>query len=252
MNRNRSISISHLNFTYTYDSGSRTVFKDFSMYAASGSFCCITGPSGCGKSTLLKLIGGFAQPDTGTLLIGDTSSPAPGRDRIMIFQEFDQLFPWMTVMGNLQFPLRHLMRGSSNRDIRERTEQYLNLTGLTNSGSLYPYQLSGGMKQRAAIARALVLEPDIFLMDEPFGSLDQTMRRELQNLVLQISRKTGTTIIFVTHDITEAVYLADTVVVLSGRGELADFVTNPLAHPRNLHSPEAAGLIAKIVALNQY
>ncbi len=250
MSRNRSISINHLDFTYTYDSGSRVVFKDFSLQVNSGSFCCITGPSGCGKSTLLKLIGGFAQPDAGTLLIGDTTRPDPGRDRIMIFQEFDQLFPWMTVTGNLLFPLRHLMRGSSSRDHRDRAERYLNLTGLADSGSLYPYQLSGGMKQRAAIARALVLEPDILLMDEPFGSLDQTMRRELQNLVIRISRETGSTIIFVTHDITEAVYLADTVVVLSGKGEPASSVSNPLAHPRSLHSPEAANLIAKIISLN--
>ena len=174
----------------------------------------VIGPSGCGKSTLLKAIAGFIVPAGGTIAVGGRVSPPPGPDRAVVFQEFDQLFPWRTVLGNVAYPLR--VNGRGRRDATGIARRFLELTNLSHAVDRYPHQLSGGMKQRVAIARALALEPLILLMDEPFGSLDAITRARLQRELREILERTHTTLLFVTHSIDEALILGQRVVVLGG------------------------------------
>jgi NitT/TauT family transport system ATP-binding protein len=174
----------------------------------------VIGPSGCGKSTLLKAVAGFVQPLSGTITAGGRISPPPGPDRAVVFQEFDQLFPWRTVLDNVAYPLR--VNGASRRDAADSARRYLELTRLSRAADRFPHQLSGGMKQRVAIARALALEPQLLLMDEPFGALDAITRQHLQVELQQILDETEVTLLLVTHSIDEALVLGDRVVVLAG------------------------------------
>jgi NitT/TauT family transport system ATP-binding protein len=174
----------------------------------------VIGQSGSGKSTLLKAVAGFIAPVAGAMTVAGRTSLAPGPDRAVVFQEFDQLFPWRNVLENVAYPLR--VNGWRRRDAAARARDYLELTGLTRAADRYPYELSGGMKQRVAIARALALEPVILLMDEPFGSLDAITRARLQRELRAILERTHTTLFFVTHSIDEALILGDRVVVLHG------------------------------------
>ena len=174
----------------------------------------VIGPSGCGKSTLLKAIAGFIEPARGTISVSGRSSLAPGPDRAVVFQEFDQLFAWRSVLDNVAYPLR--VNGRGRREAAESARSFLDLTHLAHAADRYPHQLSGGMKQRVAIARALALEPLILLMDEPFGSLDAITRARLQRELKGILDRTHTTLLFVTHSIDEALILGDRVVVLGG------------------------------------
>ena len=174
----------------------------------------VIGPSGCGKSTLLKAIAGFVEPVSGTISVSGRRSLAPGPDRAVVFQEFDQLFAWRSVLDNVAYPLR--VNGRRRRDAAESARSFLELTNLAHAADRYPHQLSGGMKQRVAIARALALEPLILLMDEPFGSLDAITRARLQRELKGILDRTHTTLLFVTHSIDEALILGDRVVVLAG------------------------------------
>jgi len=199
-----------------------------------GEFVCVLGSSGCGKSTLLRVLAGFERRKSGTLQINGITVDRPDMERIMIFQDFDQLLPWKTVLDNMLFPLRKRYPSASSGELTERARRYLNMTGLNSSDTLYPDQLSGGMKQRAAFARALALDPKLLLMDEPFASLDMKTRASLQQLVLQLWMQTDSTIIFVTHDVNEAVLLADTVYVMGSErsGSLRRY-KNPLRRPRS-------------------
>jgi NitT/TauT family transport system ATP-binding protein len=242
-----SIHVRGVFFSYQGEKGVRKVFEDLNLEIPSGSFCCAVGPSGCGKTTLLKLIGGFIRPDAGSLTIGENPIRKPGRERIMIFQEFDQLFPWMTILGNLIFPLIHSpgKRAGDRRELKKLAQSHLELTGIADCAHLYPYQLSGGMKQRAAIARALMLRPEVLLMDEPFGSLDHELRGELQRLMLRVSRETRATILFVTHDIGEAVLLSDHILKVSKGG--AERLENSLERPRSLHGKGEIAMIARLI-----
>ena len=174
----------------------------------------VIGPSGCGKSTLLKAIAGFIAPVGGTITVAGRETLAPGPDRAVVFQEFDQLFPWRTVLDNVAYPLR--VNGAGRRAATTSARSFLDLTGLAHAADRYPHQLSGGMKQRVAIARTLALEPLILLMDEPFGSLDAITRARLQRELRSILERTQTTLFFVTHSIDEALVLGDRVVVLGG------------------------------------
>ena len=174
----------------------------------------VIGPSGCGKSTLLKAIAGFIRPAGGAISVAGRQSPPPGPDRAVVFQEFDQLFPWRTVLGNVAYPLR--VNGHSRREAERIARSFLTLTNLAPAADRYPHQLSGGMKQRVAIARALALEPLVLLMDEPFGSLDAITRARLQRELRSILDRTETTLLFVTHSIDEALVLGERVVVLGG------------------------------------
>jgi NitT/TauT family transport system ATP-binding protein/sulfonate transport system ATP-binding protein len=203
---------------------------------ASGEFVCMIGASGCGKSTLLRIIAGFEEPTTGLVSIDGKPVTGPGSDRGMVFQDY-ALFPWMTVRQNISFGprQRHLAR----EEIDQTTDEFVRMVGLERFADRYPNQLSGGMKQRVAIARVLANNANILLMDEPFGALDALTREQLQNELLQIWRRTGVTTIFVTHSVEEAVLLADRVLVMSaGPGRIDSDFRIDLPRPRDVSSPE--------------
>jgi nitrate ABC transporter ATP-binding subunit len=201
-----------------------------------GEFVCMIGASGCGKSTLLRIIAGFEEPTTGEVAIDGESVTGPGGDRGMVFQDY-ALFPWMTVRQNISFGprQRHLAR----EEIDKTTDEFVRMVGLERFADRYPNQLSGGMKQRVAIARVLANNANILLMDEPFGALDALTREQLQNELLQIWKRTGVTTIFVTHSVEEAVLLADRVLVMSaGPGRIDSDFRIDLPRPRDVSSPE--------------
>jgi nitrate ABC transporter ATP-binding subunit len=201
-----------------------------------GEFVCMIGASGCGKSTLLRIIAGFEEPTTGEVSIDGKPVTGPGSDRGMVFQDY-ALFPWMTVRQNISFGprQRHLPR----EEIDKTTDEFVRMVGLERFADRYPNQLSGGMKQRVAIARVLANNANILLMDEPFGALDALTREQLQNELLQIWKRTGVTTIFITHSVEEAVLLADRVLVMSaGPGRIDSDFRIELPRPRDVSSPE--------------
>jgi NitT/TauT family transport system ATP-binding protein len=173
----------------------------------------VLGPSGCGKSTLLKAVGGFIKPSFGQISLNGQSISAPGPDRACVFQEFDQLLPWKTVIGNILFPLQ--VAGMATADARERARLYIEKVGLTQFADSYPHTLSGGMKQRVAIARAMAMEPKILLMDEPFAALDALTRERMQEELLTLCSETRSTVLFVTHSIAEAIRIGTRILLLS-------------------------------------
>jgi len=198
----------------------------------------ILGPSGCGKSTLLKAIGGFMAPVTGKITIGGRPVTGPGPDRMMVFQEFEQLMPWKTVLQNTEFPMR--ATGKFGRtEARERAIAMIDRVKLGKFRDVYPHMLSGGMKMRVALARAMALEPSVLLMDEPFAALDALTRREMQEELLGLWEQFRFTVLFVTHSIEEAIFLADRVVVMSpGPGRIDNEYSIDLPRPRDIASPE--------------
>ncbi|WNY28008.1 Bicarbonate transport ATP-binding protein CmpD [Methanimicrococcus stummii] len=209
--------------------------EDINLTVRSGEFVTILGPSGCGKTTLLRIIAGLETYSSGTASLDGELITGPGPKRGMVFQEYS-LFPWKTVLGNVMFG--PLMQGFSKKEAEEKAMSYLNLVGLTEFKNSYPYELSGGMKQRVAIARALANEPEIILMDEPFGALDAQTRNNLQNELLRIWQEEQRTIIFVTHSVDEAVFLSDRIVVLSKRpGKIKKIIEIPIQRPRDRTRP---------------
>jgi NitT/TauT family transport system ATP-binding protein/sulfonate transport system ATP-binding protein len=201
-----------------------------------GEFVCMIGASGCGKSTLLRIIAGFEEPTTGDVAIYGNAIAGPGSDRGMVFQDY-ALFPWMTVRENISFGPRQ--RQLPREEIERTTDEFIKMVGLERFADRYPNQLSGGMKQRVAIARVLANNANILLMDEPFGALDALTREQLQHELLQIWARTGVTAIFVTHSVEEAVLLADRVLVMSaGPGRIDSDFRIDLARPREVSSPE--------------
>jgi nitrate ABC transporter ATP-binding subunit len=201
-----------------------------------GEFVCMIGASGCGKSTLLRIIAGFEEPTTGDVSIDGRPVTGPGSDRGMVFQDY-ALFPWMTVRQNISFGPRQ--RHLPHEEIDKTTDEFVRMVGLGRFADRYPNQLSGGMKQRVAIARVLANNANILLMDEPFGALDALTREQLQNELLQIWKRTGVTTIFVTHSVEEAVLLADRVLVMSaGPGRIDSDFRIELPRPRDVSSPE--------------
>ncbi|MGH7083030.1 MAG: ABC transporter ATP-binding protein [Acetobacteraceae bacterium] len=185
---------------------------DLSVYQ--GERFIILGPSGCGKSTLLKAVGGFLRPVEGSIMLAGRPVSGPGPDRMMVFQEFEQLMPWKTVLGNVMFPMRAARR-VRREEIRERAAAALEKVQLSRFADVYPHMLSGGMKMRVAIARALAMEPEILLMDEPFAALDALTRRQMQQDLYELWRMLRFTMLFVTHSIEEAVTLGSRIVVFS-------------------------------------
>ncbi|MGZ5871969.1 MAG: ABC transporter ATP-binding protein [Bradyrhizobium sp.] len=201
-----------------------------------GEFVCMIGASGCGKSTLLRIIAGFEEPTTGDVSMHGKAITGPGSDRGMVFQDY-ALFPWMTVRQNISFGPRQ--RQLPREEIAKTTDEFVRMVGLERFADRYPNQLSGGMKQRVAIARVLANNANILLMDEPFGALDALTREQLQHELLQIWKRTGVTTIFVTHSVEEAVLLADRVLVMSaGPGRIDSDFRIDLARPRDVSSPE--------------
>jgi NitT/TauT family transport system ATP-binding protein len=209
------VQISHVYLDYVTgrDRGA-TIVEDVSFSIQRGEKFVIIGPSGCGKTTLLKAIGGFLQPRQGQLLVNDKPVKRPGPDRAFVFQDFEQLFAWRTVLNNIVYALQ-VTKHLSRRDATDKARFYLELVDVARAADKYPHMLSGGMKQRAALARALALEPDILLMDEPFGALDAITRNQLQLELNDIWKRTGVTIVLVTHSIQEAVFLGHRVMVMS-------------------------------------
>jgi NitT/TauT family transport system ATP-binding protein len=203
-----------------------------SFDVAAKEFVVIVGPSGCGKSTLLRIAAGLAPPTTGEVVMDGAAVTAPPARLVYLFQQYSKsLFAWRTVLQNVMFPLEATPRAQRSRQ-REQCLQYLRQVGLDGFEDKYPWQLSGGMQQRVAIARALAAEPDVLLLDEPFSAVDALTRMELQSLVLDLWQARGFTAVLVTHDVEEAIFLADRVVVLSGRpSTVAQIVPVPLPRP---------------------
>lgn len=188
--------------------------EDITVDVAAGEFLVLVGPSGCGKSTLLDLLGGLSAPSSGRILLDGSPITGPGLDRGIVFQQY-ALLPWRTARKNIEFGLE--AKGLSAADRRQRSDHYLRLVGLQAFGDRYPHELSGGMKQRVAIARSLAFDPEVLLMDEPFAALDAQTRESLQDELLRIWKATGKTILFITHGIDEAIYLGQRVAVLTSR-----------------------------------
>jgi NitT/TauT family transport system ATP-binding protein len=221
--------------------------QPINITVADNDFVTILGPSGCGKSTLLRIVAGLDSPTTGRVLLDDRPVTRPGPDRGMVFQSYT-LFPWLTVAENVAFGLRE--KGVAQKERQDVSRLWLERVGLTNFADHYPKQLSGGMQQRTAIARALANEPSILLLDEPFGALDNQTRALMQELLLGIWERERKTVLFVTHDIEEAIFLASRVVVMSARpGRIKAEVNVDLAHPRHYTiktSPEFSALKARL------
>ena len=223
----------HLAVRFDRDGKSMPVLEDINLDIADGEFICLVGPSGCGKSTLLNAMAGFLSPTSGSVTIDGEQVQGPDPRRILVFQERG-VFPWLTVEGNIAFGISQLPVAER----KERVAHYVKTVRLDGFENTYPSDLSGGMKQRLQVARALAVNPDILFLDEPFGALDSITRVLMRQELMRIWQSERRTIIFVTHDIDEAVQLADRVLVLSSRpARIQQILTIDLPHPRNISSP---------------
>jgi NitT/TauT family transport system ATP-binding protein len=233
------VSLQGISLSYRTNDGSQLLaLEDINLRVRPGEFLCIVGPSGCGKSTLLHLIAGLHSATSGNVLVDDKTVAGPGTDRILIFQELG-LFPWLTVAENVEFGMK--MKGIVREERREKIEYYLRLVHLAQFKDSYTHQLSGGMRQRVALARALASEPDVLLMDEPFAALDAQTRDLLHDELERIWAETGRTIIFVTHNVREAVRLGDRVALLTFRpGRVKQEYAIDLPRPRHLEDVSVA------------
>ena len=243
------------NVAKTYGRGPKATpaIADVSLTVGDGEFVCVVGPSGCGKTTLLKCVGGLLRPTRGQVLLRGKQVTSPPEEMALVFQEYGRsLMPWASVRNNVLLPLRHKNLGRNER--RALVEEALEAVGLTRFIDHYPWQLSGGMQQRVAIARALAYQPSILLMDEPFASVDAQTRGDLEDLVLRVREEFAVTILFVTHDIDESVYLSDRVVVLThAPTEVKEVIEVDLPFPRDQLAtkelPEFAHLRAHVYRL---
>jgi NitT/TauT family transport system ATP-binding protein len=227
--------------SYAGSGGAAAALRNVTLEVHRREFITVIGPSGCGKSTLIRIIAGLEQPTGGHVVLDDREIEGPGPDRGMVFQAYT-LFPWLTVKQNVMFGPR--MKSTPASVAEPQARQWLDMVGLLKFENAYPHELSGGMKQRVAIARALAGEPSILLMDEPFGALDSQTRAQMQAYLLQIWKQVDLTILFITHDLDEAVYLSDRILVMC-RGEVAEMIENPVPRPRTpeqLFSPEFLAL----------
>jgi NitT/TauT family transport system ATP-binding protein len=228
--------------------GAPWILRDVTLTFERSSFTCIVGPSGSGKTTLLNLVAGFEAPTSGLVALDDAPIAGAGRDRAVIFQDVaNALFPWLTARENVEFGLR--IQGLSRHACRERATAQLATVGLDGHGDKFPYQLSGGMKQRVQIARALANEPEVLLMDEPFGALDAITRRDLQDELARLWAATRKTIVFITHDLIEALLLATRVVVLGAHGVVRGEFPVSLTAPRSPSHPDFMRLYEELQAI---
>jgi NitT/TauT family transport system ATP-binding protein len=226
-----TVSVQHLDMTFTARGDHQRVLADISFDIAPGEFFVIVGPSGCGKTTLLKIFQGLVAPTGGQVMVGGHAIKGPGADRGFVFQN-DALYPWRTVIKNVVFGLE--LQGKSMREARPRAQAMIDLVGLSGYEKYYPHELSGGMRQRVNLARALAIEPDILLMDEPFAALDALTRETMQEELLRIAAAAGTTVVFITHQIDEAIYLGDRVAVMSTRpGRVREVIAIDFPRPRD-------------------
>ncbi len=240
------VSLNDISLSYRTNSNERLVaLQNINLDVRPGEFLCIVGPSGCGKSTLLHLIAGLQQQTSGDIRIDGNVVHGTGTDRILIFQELG-LFPWLTVRENVEFGLK--MKGVGKREREAKAREYLRLIHLSKFEDSYTHQLSGGMRQRVAIARALATEPDVLLMDEPFAALDAQTRDLLHDELERIWSETGCTIVFVTHNVREAVRLADRVLLLTFRpGQIKGEYRIDLPRPRHIEETEVAHAAGEIL-----
>jgi NitT/TauT family transport system ATP-binding protein len=231
------IEIRDVSLIYDTPAGQVPGLKDVSFDIGASEFLCIVGPSGCGKSTLLNIIAGFLAPAAGEIRIGGKAISGHGMDRGVVFQDFAQLFPWRTALGNVSFGLE--MKGMAKDEREKIAREQLRLVKLEKFTASYPHHLSGGMQQRVAIARALAYNPSVLLMDEPFAALDALTRDDMQRLLADVWRETRKTVIYVTHNVAEAVYLADRVVVMTPHpGTVKADIRIELPRPRDPLSVE--------------
>ena len=231
------IEVRAVSLSYDTPAGKVEAVREASFGAAPSEFVCLVGPSGCGKTTLLNMIAGFLSPSAGEILIGGKPVSGQGLDRGIVFQDFAQLFPWRTALQNVAFGLE--MKGLARAEREKIALEQLRLVRLEKFANAYPHHLSGGMQQRVAIARALAYNPGVLLMDEPFAALDAMTRDEMQRLLADVWRATKKTVIYVTHNVAEAVYLADRVIVMSPHpGRVKAVVSMRLPRPRDPLSVE--------------
>ncbi|MDO8383535.1 MAG: ABC transporter ATP-binding protein [Microbacterium sp.] len=247
-----ALEVQHVGKTYISRRHRIEAVGDLDFAVRSGEFVCIVGPSGAGKTTILRCIAGLLAPTTGAIFLGGSRVDGPPTDLAVVFQEYGRsLFPWMTVRQNIEAPLKAKGLARSERD--RIASEAIAAVGLDGSGDSYPWQLSGGMQQRTAIARAVAFEPKVLLMDEPFAAVDAQTRADLEDLVRNVWERLGVTVVFVTHDIDEAVYLGDRVLVLSKSPTyVLDDITVPLPQQRDQLAtrslPEFADLRARVYA----
>jgi len=228
--RDAVLKVESLGRVFEGPTGTVTALRDVHLDVRKREFVSVIGPSGCGKSTLIRILAGLDHPSSGSVKLDDEKVDGPGADRGMVFQGYT-LFPWLSVKKNVMFGLK--MKGVAGRKAEAHAMEWLKIVGLEASAELYPAQLSGGMKQRVAIARALANEPRILLMDEPFGALDAQTRASMQAHLLRIWTQVDVTILFITHDLDEAVYLSDRIVVLGAHpGRVLEIIDVPVVRPR--------------------
>ena len=233
-----TIEISHLSkiFKDAKRKSDVVALDDINLEVAKNEFLCLLGPSGCGKSTLLNMVAGFEKPSSGTVTVDGQLIVAPGSDRGVVFQQAN-LMPWLPIWENVAFHL--LLRGGQKGERRAIAQRYIDMVGLTGFENHYPSELSGGMNQRVGIARALLMNPQVILMDEPFGALDEQTRMDMQNELVRIWQEHQGTIVFVTHGIDEALTLGTHVAVMSARpGRIREIIPIDLSRPRDITSPQ--------------
>ncbi len=224
------IEIRDVSFDYVDRRSKSSVLDHVSLTIKEGEFICILGSSGCGKSTLLGLLNGLHRAKSGSILLDGKEIQGPGPDRAVVFQQYS-LFPWLTVKGNILFGIKQSGKKYTRAERNKLAEEYIKKVGLMGAASKYPGQLSGGMKQRVAVARALALESEVLLLDEPFGAIDPILRLELQEMVSRLCTENNKTVVFVTHDIDEAILLADRIVVMEP-GRIRSVLPVEFPHPR--------------------
>jgi len=247
--RKGRIKLKAVNVTKIFDDGKRkvTALENFNLEVRENEFTVIVGPTGCGKSTFLYLVAGFEEPTKGEILLDGKPLTKPGPDRGFVFQE-PNLYPWRTVLGNIMFGLE--IMGVPKEDAVKKAMYYVNMVGLKGFENAYPHTLSGGMKQRVGIARALAYNPKILLMDEPFGALDAQTRKVMQQELVKIWEKAKKTVVFVTHSVIEAVYLADTIVVMTARpGRVKGIINVNLPRPRSYTDEKYLSIRKKVLSL---
>lgn len=245
----RKVKLQAINARKTFGSGKDKVIaiEDLSFDIKENEFTVLVGPSGCGKSTFLYMVAGFEKPTSGKILLDGKPIQKPGPDRGFVFQEF-VLYPWRTVLGNVTFGLE--IAGEKKEEAKKKAMHYIRMVGLEGFQNKYPHTLSGGMKQRVGIARALAYDPEVLLMDEPFGALDAQTRKVMQQELTKIWEKTKKTVIFVTHSVIEAVYLADTIVVMTARpGRVKGIIDVDLPKPRSYTGEKYLSIRKKVLSL---
>lgn len=228
------IKLENLTLTYTDAAGAYTPFENLNLSVNEGEFVCIIGPSGCGKSSLLSVIEGLNKASSGATYIDGKKIEGPGTDRGVVFQHYS-LFPWMSATENVVFAMKQSKCKGTKKELIERAKHYLDKVGLADAKDKFPSQLSGGMQQRVAIARVMASNATLFLMDEPFGAIDPQNRRELQILISKLAKEENKTVLFVTHDLEEAILLADRIVFLGNKDIQAD-INVELERPRTRES----------------